>query len=219
MLMWRAVVGAGLDLLALDLDFELHANPVAQFHALTAPGKCNGTSEGGCRAPPDVVAAYDGPRYKLLNVGNIWIRSTPDTKALVERVANRTWLGWDQLLLTEEVGFNKAFDNVGCCHTRCFRAVGKKGVEVLEKTRDGYRRRHKLEGGADICEQRQPNSALGPPAGSRYKWHWHICYRCPRNTTRGWSVDNYNALSENYLRYGRCSYPSHSCEGWSNCTS
>jgi hypothetical protein len=223
MKMWRAVVGAGWDLLALDLDFNLKRSPVPQLHALTAPTDCPPhTPASRChvsRVSADVVAAYDGPRYKLLNVGNIWIRSTSSTRALVDRVANRTWLGWDQLILTEELAFNRAFAGIGCCHTRCFRSVGRKGLEVVDKTKQGYAQRIKLEGGKDVCEARVAHSALGPPTGTRYKWNRHICYKCPANSTPGWTVDNYNAMSENYLRYGKCSAPSHACQGWEGCAS
>ena len=220
MLLWRIVLAAGYDLLALDLDWRLDASPVPQLHALR---EVVGKDRQGRRA--DVIAMYDGPRYKVLNIGTIWLRNTPDVRALVEVVANRTLLGWDQLIFSEELNFNSAFSSIPCCHTRCFRAVATKLPEI--NTADRRAQAHEAMGQAvgaarpaaarhgPACEARAPHSALGPPTGTRFKWSHY----------GGWSESRFNMMSENHVRFGRCTLSSGVCAGeavhagWANCSS
>ena len=64
-------------------------------------------------SPPDVIALHDGFFHKLLNIGNMWVRSTALTVALAERAQNRSAAAWDQLVFNEELAFNQAFAAVG----------------------------------------------------------------------------------------------------------
>ena len=88
---------------------------------------------------------YDGPQYKLLNVGSLWIRATPATRTLVDRVFNRTWLSGEQLTLNEELNYNDDFAGIGCCHTRCFRQAATKIEEKFREDKRGLAVRKKIE--------------------------------------------------------------------------
>jgi hypothetical protein len=61
--LWRVVLEAGLDLLAMDCDHSLHVSPHAflrAVHAPPTPPKMGGKGGGSVRA--DVVAVWDGER-------------------------------------------------------------------------------------------------------------------------------------------------------------
>lgn len=99
--LWRVAVEHGLDLLAMDLDHMLgQVSPVPFLRRLYAP------PEGSSDLPltptshqpmgADVVAVWDGPGSRYLNVGIMWIRSTPATLELARRSENRTWSGWER---------------------------------------------------------------------------------------------------------------------------
>ena len=124
--LWRVVVEKGLDLLAMDLDHQLAVmNPVPFFTAVHAPPETishNPVSESSRKAAPaDVVAVWDGPGSRYLNVGIMWMRSTPATLELARRSENRSWVGWEQQIFNEELNFNKELSGVRCCHTICLK--------------------------------------------------------------------------------------------------
>ena len=208
--MWQLVLGAGFNVVCFDLDYVLHANPTPLLQALEQQtcrgGAPSGSKTANCRMRADVVAMYDGPQYKLLNVGSLWIRSTPATRALVDRVFNRTWLSGEQLTLNEELNYNADFAGIGCCHTRCFRQAATKIEEKFRETKAGLAVRKQIEREEDVCEDRtKAMRIVGPPAGTRYKWNKHVCYKCQgENATVGWSSDHYNWITRNKLRFGRC---------------
>ena len=47
------------------------------------------TPTSGRAMPADVVAVWDGPGTRYLNVGIMWVRSTPATRELTRRSENR----------------------------------------------------------------------------------------------------------------------------------
>ncbi len=67
------------------------------------------------------MALHDGPSNKLLNIGLWWMRSTNATRLLARRAENRTWGGWDQFVVNEELQFNREVAGASCCHTTCMR--------------------------------------------------------------------------------------------------
>lgn len=53
---------------------------------------------------------------------------------------------------------------------------------------------------------------LGPPRQTRYRWDYHVCYKCAgSNATVGWSYDHYNWITANKLRFGRCTLVDNVC--------
>jgi hypothetical protein len=62
----------------------------------------------------DIAAPADPPRLggQLLNIGLLWIRNKPEMLRVVERVANRTYGAWDQLIFNQEVNFA---EDLVCC--------------------------------------------------------------------------------------------------------
>ena len=48
----------------------------------------------------------------MLNVGLMWIRATPATQALARVAEARTWAGWEQLVLHEELNYNATFATI-----------------------------------------------------------------------------------------------------------
>ena len=147
---WQLVLGAGFNVLCYDLDYVLHANPTPLLRSLEqrtcrAAAGSSPVVTTGCRVRADIVAMYDGPQYKLLNVGSLWIRATPATRTLVDRVFNRTWLSGEQLTLNEELNYNDDFAGIGCCHTRCFRQAATKIEEKFREDKRGLAVRKKIE--------------------------------------------------------------------------
>ena len=144
--LWKLVLEARFDLLALDLDWRLRYNPVLHLHAARAmvvPGHGGGALAAAEPRPPppphvpvDVVAFSDGTpsdyasvihtrrtvQPGMLNVGLMWIRSTEATRKLAEVSEARTWAGWEQLIFNKELNFN--FREISCCHSSCMYAFG-----------------------------------------------------------------------------------------------
>ena len=171
--LWRVVLEMGLDLLALDLDHQLGSmNPVPFLHAIYAPSETVvwvHPIAANARVPEhtDVVAMWDGPSNRYLNVGIMWLRSTDRTRALTRRCENRTFGGWEQGVFNEEINFNEELSSVRCCHSMCFkRLFAQSKVDKLlpTKSAQGNVARLKAEG-ADRCTDDQPFAAM-PPRGS-----------------------------------------------------
>ena len=261
--MWMRILRAPhrLDLLAMDCDWRISVNPVpllrqaiacpasssgyALKHKLITPGvtRSSPAKQDTARKcqPAEVVAMHDGSAMRLLNIGLIFLRNTVRVRSMVARVSNRTWLGWDQLMLNEEVNFNTHdHGDVGCCHTHCLRYIAeKRTAKGAGKDRQlckpdtsagpTGRRLDKTPAGSSAhgschprptatqCEQRVYGSGVGPPPSTRYKWQTRTCFRCARNATPGWQEDNYNMLPKTRLRDGRCTAMANVCRNW-NCT-
>lgn len=97
--LWRVVAELGLDLLAMDLDHQIRMNPIgfiSTVHAFRDVPEANRKA-----APADVVAVWDGPAARYLNVGIMWMRSTPGTIELARRSENRSFAGWEQQIFNE----------------------------------------------------------------------------------------------------------------------
>lgn len=134
--LWRMVLEHGLDLLAMDLDHQVGPiNPVAFLHSLHAPPESLSTtasSDASHRAAPaDVVAVWDGPGSRYLNVGIMWMRSTAGTRELSRLAENRSWVGWEQQVFNEELNFREGLiASVRCCHTTCLKHYAQRSNAV-----------------------------------------------------------------------------------------
>jgi hypothetical protein len=112
MRLWRVVLDAGLDILSIDANFRMVFNPMPYLLAIRAapcercPWLPADLRPGG--GPVDVVALHDGPANKLLNIGLWWMRSTNATRTVAWRSENRTWGGWDQFIVNEELQASRA---------------------------------------------------------------------------------------------------------------
>ena len=241
--MIQTILRIGHDVLCHDLDYELTHSPLPYLVSLEMAVSCT-RSPGPelehklCRRQADVVAMYDGIKFKQLNMGSLWIRNTARTRVLAARVAARTWLTGEQLSLNEELNFNRAFLGIGCCHTRCFRASAHKVPEALDHGRRGEAIRRRAEPEPLRCEARQPRAGLGPPNGTRLKWNHatsaptnmgkSVVRMIPRKV-RGWDNASFNWLAPSSMKFGRCTYPDNVCalaagtsavdtSGWANCS-
>ena len=130
--MWRLVLAARLDLLAVDLDWYFISDPLPGLAAarenrarLGCTGHPTGRPYLECVArswatqgvAAEVVALHDGAQLKTLNVGLMFVRATDATAALARRVENRTRGGWEQGVFNEELSWGlHAGREVGCCH-------------------------------------------------------------------------------------------------------
>ena len=176
--LWRVVLEMGLDLLAMDLDHMVGSfNPVPFLHTLYAPrelkyGLHHPPPSALRAAPADVVAVWDGPASRLLNVGIMWVRSTSGTLELARRSENRSFVAWEQQVFNEELNYNRELEGVRCCHTLCLkRLVGpasNASRRLPTKTSSGTSQRQKVEGD-DRCNDAWAPSAY-PPAGSEESW-------------------------------------------------
>lgn len=130
--LWRVVLEHGFDLLAMDLDHEVATmSPVAFFHLLHAPAERHAATHSSHRpAPSDVVAVWDGPGSRYLNVGIMWVRSTAGTRELSRWAENRSWVGWEQQIFNEELNFRAELAGVRCCHTACLKHYSRKSNAV-----------------------------------------------------------------------------------------
>ena len=258
--LWRMVLAAGLDLLAVDAPLRFAASPLPHFHLLVSspagrhvellgaqPG-CESTARieptappprarsssrqlppgplAPCppcppllrllRAPPPRArspcrpalsrlahaaplscggadASWFGLRGREVGLrGPVWLRSTASMRALTRLVENRTFGGFDQLILNEELNFSPRFANVSCCHTPCLAALFEHKTARVDK---GEASRQELR-----CRDEAP-PAEPPPPTTRLRW------------PQPWRPDADNmADSLRFLRLGRCTAKENSCE-------
>ena len=192
--LWRLIIHAGFDLLSLDANLELAWNPVPAIQSM--PLQPAGPSWHVKLLEVnrvDVLAVHDGPRNKLVNIGLLWVRSTPYTTKLMSRTENRTWAGWDQMIFNEELNFNLDFQSIGCCFSAMLKRATRTQVngDAVQKTTTGAFLRRSIEG-ADICNSNVPIAASAPPHSRIY-------------TLNHWSHGMYNEPSKlNHRREGRC---------------
>lgn len=129
--LWRVVLDYGLDLLAIDLDHEIGSHdPVVLLRSLHAPPEKNRPMRA---APADVIAVWDGPGARYLNVGIMWVRSTAGTRELARRSENRSWVAWEQQVFNEELNFNDELRGVRCCHTICLKHLARTSSAVTKR--------------------------------------------------------------------------------------
>ena len=206
--LWRVVLELGLDLLAMDLDHEIGTNPSAFLRAVRAPEEKVQYARKGAQAPvsttapADVVAMWDGPRSRYLNVGIMWLRSTNSTRLLTRRAENRTFSGWEQEIFNEEINFNQDLAGVRCCHTICIRRLAvdsKVRAKLPRKDQKSNSLRAKIEGHA-VCSTDQPY-AIRPPHGSAE--HWVRLWNSTGDTPNSKHLSN--------RRYGRCNHRGNVC--------
>lgn len=209
--MWRAVLEMGLDLLALDLDWNLGGvQPLRLLRMTFAPAQssCGGppeTLQAVRRASADVVAVWDGPNNRYLNVGIMWVRSTRATIELAQRSENRSFSGWEQQIFNEELNFNPELLGVSCCHTVCLKRIMNATAKnsVPQKTRKSLAERVQVEGATALrCSDSQPPTLL-PPSPSTESWvsEWDPSGVYEANRSR-------HAI---HRKYGRCNRPENAC--------
>ena len=133
------VLEHGWNALVLDSDWVVRDGgllPLLSQLEVGAPAvQATGSPDSAPRASPlgvhhpDVVALIDplvSHHARMVNVGLLWIVSTPTTRALAQRVANRSLHGWDQATFNEELRHSTG---VLCC--------GANGIETgLERAVD-----------------------------------------------------------------------------------
>ena len=150
----------------------------------------------------DIAAVHDGPQNKMLNIGLLWLRASPTAIELVRRSENRTWGGWDQYIVNDELNFNIALAKLTCCHSPCIKRAFSTQGDAADKSSKGARTRRRAEG-ADTCSSDMPIAA-SPPSGSRLGHGL-------------WSPSAYNLPQKlNHRRFGRCTHLSKtdSCRDW-----
>ena len=204
--MWTTILEHGYDLLAIDLD---HTFVDLRLVLLKPPGtllRALRSTRTLHNRTADVIALHDGKSRMMLNVGLIFIRSTPATISLVQRVEKRSFAAWEQAVFNEELNFGEhsigtGEPDIACCHSERGSAcdIGS-FLRPLPRVHDmGHeswvlQRRKKLEGG-EQCSDTQPESAM-PPKRSPYEWR----HRLPEDRAgtfsgQGWEkTKSYNDL-------------------------
>lgn len=235
--MWRLVLSAHFDLLAVDLDHYFLSDPLPGLlrarenrRRLDCTGhpsgkqyvECVAASWGEAGPAADVVAQHDGDALKTLNVGLMWVRSNEATVALARRVENRTNAGWEQGVFNEEISFGEhgpssgAARPVACCHppkgyscdlSRHF-ASDEMAHGLGRNGAESAKVRLNQEG-AEVCAPSLADvpPAAPPPNGSRLRWE-------PAWARRGvqvWDPNEYNELR--VRRFGRCTDMMNLCQG------
>lgn len=198
--MLRAVLRMGFHLLAVDCDWRFLAVSALPFANRVSPMMLNPAAHALTLKPEmDVVALHDGYGFKQLNIGLMWMRHTPLTLVLAERVLNRTRGAWDQLVLNEELNFRTEFRNISCCHTEQLLCLLNHSAaeSPAQQVRELPARR--CWGAHD----RAVPTAADPPVGTRNRW------------TSPWQAQGFNTLHISMRRTGRCTLPTAKCTGWS----
>ena len=198
--MWRAVLRMGFHLLAVDCDWRFLATGTLAPSAQPGPPMVLNPAAHALALEPrmDVVALHDGYGFKQLNIGLMWMRRTPLTLALAERVLNRTRGAWDQLVLNEELSFGVAFRNISCCHTDqllCLLNHSSSAASPAQVRELPARR-------CWAANEPAIPTAAAPPNGTRHRW------------TSPWEAQRFNTLHISMRRAGRCTLPTAKCGGW-----
>ena len=154
----------GINTLFVDADWRFgRSNPLA---ALAACGH-------------DAVALKDKGHF--VNVGLLWIRSTPATVAMARRTANRSLVAWDQAVFNEEAG---AAVGLTCCHANRF--LGR----LFHRDGDAHSLKHSASRSAmQACSNNAQTSAAALPPPARRAGESHL-YRAM------WDGFNFNELSD-----------------------
>ena len=196
--MWRIVLAAGFDLLAVDLDWDfadIHGIPLRPPSSLL-PALREARTESG--EVPSVIAEADAHagQARFFNVGLMFIRSNAATVALARRTELRSFAAWEQGVFNEELnwgsGEQQAAPQLACCWTglgagrshargkeprvsegvsECRLAAHLRKVDAVHNLgheRAGKELRLRTEG-RDECREEQPR-APPPPASSPFVW-------------------------------------------------
>ena len=229
--MWRLVLAARFDLLAVDLDWYFVSDPLPGLAAarenrarLSCTGHPTGTHYLECVARSwaaegvvaEVVALHDGGQLKTLNVGLMFVRATDTTVALARRVENRTRGGWEQGVFNEEASWGlHAGREVGCCHPPGGYGCDLARHFVKDEMAHGLGRnghtsaavRVRSEGSDHCTAASELPPSAPPPNSSRLRW----AAAGARVKGAGWAPSEYNELKTR--RLGRCSDLLNLCQG------
>ena len=170
-----SILRTGRDVLFVDADRRFVSDPVPALRATGA----------------DVAAIRD---TDLLNVGLMWLRARGSALLHVaERVANRSYMAWDQAVFNEEVA---AASGVSCCFTNSFMQHCMNLSETTHKLR--------VAGDAEARQAEQPGCA---PAAARLHTLAPPARRGSSSAPlfRTWSAGSYNHLPMAWRRPSRCS--------------
>ena len=127
------------------------------------------------------VAATPDPTHsgaQLLNIGLMWVRRSAQTLDVAERVANRTYAAWDQLVFNQEL--HVASDLTCCTSSHVLQAAFVRGG-VSHTVSDEAK--HDSSAQEPCTESRPPLDALPPPVG---------CSGECASVFPHWRVRNYN---------------------------
>ena len=206
--LWRVVLETGLNLLAADLDHMMGPiSPMAFLSTVYAPAETHSQlkipTSSRVAEPADVVAVWDGPGSRYLNVGIMWMRSTSGTIELARRAENRSFSAWEQQIFNEELNFNEDLAGVRCCHTICLKhliATSNATRRLPTKSLTGTTMRQKVEGEDKCRDDGQPTAAY-PPRGSLEPWadHWTP------------NADVLRSRHTSNRKYGRCNHDANFC--------
>eukprot|EP00966_Prymnesium_polylepis_P137668 3181527-Prymnesium_polylepis.1 len=134
----------------------------------------------------DAVALKD--RGHFVNVGLLYVRSSPATIAVARRTANRSVVAWDQAVFNEEAGAPGAL--MTCCHAN--RVFGRH----FHRDRSAHVLKHTAATGAEHkCAARHPDGVVAidaaalPPPNTRHPGEVYL-YRSK------WDPANFNELSD-----------------------
>lgn len=174
------VLRAGHNVLFVDGDWRLAASPLAMLAHQTRH---------------DVVAVRDITRFQL-NVGMVWLRSTPATVEAMRRVENRTFAAWDQAVFSEEMGASRW---VACCYY-ALKGYVRHGSSKAKGTLRSSARASACRTDKDSVTEFGGAPALSPPRGDGALQPMY-----PH-----WKANSYNELNRAY-NGKRCSDCSNKC--------
>lgn len=102
----------------------------------------------------------DEGTMRMMNIGLLWMRNTHETRRLGERIANRTYAAWDQLIVNQEVEAS----SLRCCVSiAALQSAFVRGR--LEAMHDEAKQNDDAQ--EDCDGNRPPLAALPPPADCR----------------------------------------------------
>ena len=110
------ILGAGRDLLIADADWTpipgasvSVSSMLMRLNSLNwdVATFTNGWGYNRARSP------FHGSCGRMINIGLMWMRSTPETRHLAVRFVNRTFGAWDQAIFNQEI---EAAQRVRCCN-------------------------------------------------------------------------------------------------------
>lgn len=145
------ILRKGFDCFIMDVDWRSadgFAGPIIQLRS----------SDIDIAAPPD--HAFRGGH--LINIGLLWMRNKPEMLRIAERVANRTYGAWDQLIFNQEV--NSATKLVCCASYHLLQTMNHRMPKSSSLGNDLKRDSTSQE--ECSSDRRQYAMALPPPRGT-----------------------------------------------------
>lgn len=227
--MWRVVIEAGFDLLAVDVDWsftDTNGFPLQPSMAEIVAA-LRGTLTASDRLAEVVAGETDYRRGGYLyNVGLMWLRSTSATLALVRRCEARSHGGWEQGIFNEEISWAEGGGRVQCCVPERWsvcnlaggnwgnaRAVARRLPRVHDSAHESQHSRWRVEvEGLDVCSSRTKPPSAPPPPHNSPSGLWRASRlsgavnESLAAATLGWRVDDDNVLVHGAasLAIGRC---------------